>query len=169
MKTRISLLLIVTVTLAGQLRGGERFKSTWWNGVDYCKERFEPAALHNGRPALVSNTTWEAEKSPKGTIIRVENGYLTADEKGLVDVSPELAPGSYWRMREVKTVGGHYDGRNSWRGTWTRTTHTLEPLAPGLRGGKLGFRDGKLTVHPKNEGLAILSATAIDAEEISGK
>lgn len=72
-------------------------------------------------------------------------------------------------MREVKTEGDRYNAKDDWRGTWKRTTFTLGPIAPGLRDGKLGFRDGKLTVHPKNEGLAILSVTHIDAEEISGK
>jgi hypothetical protein len=169
MKIRIALALIVAVTLVGQLLAGERFKGTWWNGIDYRKGQFEPAVTNTGRPPLVSHTTWESEKSPKGTIIRVGKGYLTADENGLVHVSSTLAPGSYWVMREVKSERDRYNAKDDWRGTWWRTTYTLEPTAPGLRDGKLGFRDGKLTVHPKNEGLAILSATYIDAEEISGK
>ena len=65
--------------------------------------------------------------------------------------------------------GFYYAPREDWKGCWSRTAYTLQPADKGLRGGKLGFREGKLTVHPKNEGLAILSETYVHAEEISGK
>jgi hypothetical protein len=169
MKIHIALALIVATTLPAWLSAGEKFKGNWWNGVEYRDGKFEPAANRTGRPALVSHTAWQSEKTDKGTIIRVGKGYLTADEKGFVHISPTLAPGSYWVMGEVNSESGRYNAKDDWRGSWSRTTFTLASLAPGLRDGKFGFREGKLTVHPKNAGLAILSATNIDADEISGK
>ena len=169
MRISIAVALAIAGTFALQAPAGDKFNSTWWNGVAYNDGRFEPAAQRGGRPPLVGRTTWTTEKTAKGTVIRVDNGYLSADANGIVHVSPTLTPGSYWQMKEVKSESGSYNARNSWKGEWSRTTFTLQPAAGGLRGGKLGFRDGRLTVHPRNEGLAILSVTHIDADEISGK
>jgi hypothetical protein len=169
MKNHITIALFAALTLVGQLSAGEKFKGTWWNGVEYREGRFQPAAPRKGRPPLVDHSDWKSEETPKGTIIRVGKGYLTADEKGVVHVSPTLAPGSYWSMGEVTKEEDRYNARDDWRGTWSRLTFTLTPITPGLRGGKFGFRDGKLTVDPRNAGLAILQATYIDAVEISGK
>jgi hypothetical protein len=169
MKIRIALALLVAGSFVSQAPAGEKFSGTWWNGATYREGQFKPGVPATGRPPLVSRSTWESEKSPEGTLIRVGKGYLTADEKGLVHVSPKPAPGSYWVMRKVKTEEGSYDSKCDWTGTWSRTTYALESVAPGPRAGKLGFRDGKLTVHPENKGLAILSVTRIDAKEISGK
>src|SRR5262249_49582771 len=113
----------------------------------------------------------------RGTLILVNGaqygfhpaGYLTADESGAVGVSPKVIPGSYWAVAVVGREQGRYDGVDDWKGTWGRTAYALGPLAPGLRGGKVGCRGGRLTVHPQNEGLAVLSATRIDAREVSGK
>jgi hypothetical protein len=169
MRSHLALALAVVAALAGQAAAGERFKGAWWSGVKYSGGRFEPGDTLSGRPPLVKHADWKSEKSKKGTLIRVGKGYLTADEKGVVSVSPKVAPGSYWDLKEVKKEEGRYDAKDDWKGTWSRLSFTLEPLAPKLRGGKLGLREGKLTVHPKNKALAILSATLIDAEEVSGK
>src|ERR671938_264676 len=103
MKIRSALALVVAVNLVGQALAGERFTGTWWNGIVYREGQFEPGVAATGRPALISHADWKEETSPRGTIIRVGKGYLTADEKGLVHVSPKRTSGSYWVMREVKT------------------------------------------------------------------
>jgi hypothetical protein len=72
-------------------------------------------------------------------------------------------------MKKVKTESRAYKAKDDWTGTWSQTTYTLEPTAPALRGGKLGFREGKLTVDPKNKGLAILAVTEAHPREISGR
>jgi hypothetical protein len=169
MKIRIALALIVAGTFASQGLAGEKFIATRWNGVAYRKGQFVPGDPDTGRPPLVSRTTWKSEKTARGTVIRVGKGYLTAGKDGIVYISPKLTSGSYWVMRKVESRGSGYSAPDDWKGTWQRTTYTLEPLAPGLKGGKLGITAGKLTVHPENEGLAILSVTKIDAREISGK
>jgi hypothetical protein len=169
MKIHIAIALIVAGSFVSQALAGEKYTGTWWNGVAHREGHFEPGVAATGRPPLVSRTTWKSEKTAKGTIIRVGKGYLTADEQGIVHVSSKLTPGSYWVMQEVKTERGSYDVKDDWTGTWSRTTYTLEPTAPGLRAGKLGFTAGKLTVDAKNKGLAILAVTRIDAKEISGK
>lgn len=168
MKIPIALALFVAGNFVSQSLAGEKFIGTWWNDVAYRKGHFEAGVPHTGRPPLVSHTTWKSEQSPKGTIVRVGKGYLTADEKGLVHVSPTLTPGSYWVMKEVKSESHRYNAKDDWKGSWNRTTYTLESIVSRLQDGKLGFRDGKLMVHKKNKGLAILSVTRIYAEVISG-
>jgi hypothetical protein len=169
MRNCFKLALLATLAIAGQALAGERYTGTWWNGVTYDKGQFKPDTPDKGRPALVNHSTWKSEKLPDGTVIHVGKDYLTADEQGVVQLAPKLAPGSYWGMKEVESKNGQYNAKDDWKGSWHRTTYTLEPTAPGLKGGKLGFRDGKLTLHPKNEGLAILAVTNIDATEVSGK
>jgi hypothetical protein len=178
MKSHIALALIAAASFAAQAEAGQKYAGAWWSGVKYSEGRFEPGKSVSGRPPLVSHAEWKAEKTAKGTLIRVNKaedgflsaGYLTADEKGAVGVTAKPGPGSYWAMKEGKTERGYYDKpKEDWKGKWSRTSYALEPLAKGLKGGKLGFRGGKLTVHPKNKGMAILSETLIDAEEVSGK
>jgi hypothetical protein len=170
MKPHVVLALAAAAAFAAQAAAGERFKGAWWTGVRYSQGRFEPGERLSGRPPLVEHADWRLEETKRGTLVRVGKGYLTADEKGVVSVSTKAAPGSYWDVKEVKSEKGYYDKpKEDWKGSWSRTSYTLEPLAKGLKGGKLGFRDGKLTVHPKNKALAILSETLIDAKEISGK
>ncbi|HKB42451.1 MAG TPA: hypothetical protein VKD72_38850 [Gemmataceae bacterium] len=171
MKIRTALALVVAGAFVGQAVAGEKYTATWWNGVAYRNDQdhFGPGAAATGRPPLVSRTAWKSEKSPLGTLIRVGKGYLTADDQGLIRISPRRTAGSYWVMKEVKTERGCYNAKDDWSGTWSRTTYTLEPLAAWLQPGKLGFRQGKLTLHPQNKGLAILSVTRIDAREVSGK
>ena len=177
MRSHLALTLAVAAALAAQAAAGERFKGAWWSGVKYSDGRFAPGDTLSGRPPLVKHADWKLEETKKGTLIRVGKGglkfqaagYLTADEKGAVTVTAKAAPGSYWRVKEVKKEEGTYNAKDDWKGSWSRLSFTLEPLAPKLRGGMLGLRGGKLTVHPKNKALAILSATLIDADEISGK
>jgi hypothetical protein len=165
----MSLALIVAVGLGSEPQAGKTYEGAWWNGVAYSEGEFQPDDPDTGPPRLVSHTAWRAEESPEGTLIRVGDGYLTADEKGLVHVSLKRSAGSYWVMKKVKTESRDYKAKDDWTGTWSRTTYTLEPTAPALRGGKLGFREGKLTVHPKSNGLAILAVTEACPREISGR
>jgi hypothetical protein len=170
MRSHIALALAVAAAFAAEAPAGERYVGSWWSGVKFREGRFEPGDTLSGRPPLVGHADWKLEKTRNGTLVRVGKGYLTAGEDGVVGVSAKATPDSYWDVKEVKAERGYYDKpKEDWKGSWSRTAYTLEPLAPGLRGGKLGFRGGKLTVHPKNKGLAILSATHIDAEEVSGK
>jgi hypothetical protein len=150
-------------------QAGKSYYGAWWNGVAYSEGEFKPADPASGPPRLVSHTAWRAEVSPNGTLIRVGDGYLTADEKGFVRVSLKRTAGSYWVRKKVKTESRDYKAKDDWTGTWSRTTYTLEPAAPVLRGGKLGFRAGRLPVHPKNKGLAILATTKAHPREISGR
>ena len=165
----ISLALIVAVGLVSEPQAGKSYFGAWWNSVAYSEGEFKPADPATGPPPLISPTAWRAEESPKGTLIRVGDGYLTTDEKGLVHVSLKRTAGSYWAMKKVKTESRDYKAKDDWTGSWSRTTYTLEPAAPALRGGKLGFREGKLTVHPRNKGLAILARTMAHPREISGR
>ena len=169
MSACISVALIVAVGLVSEPQAGKTYFGAWWNGVAYGEGEFQPDDPDTGPPRLVSHTAWRAEESPKGTLIRVGDGYLTADDKGLVHVALKRTAGSYWVMKKVKTESRHYKAKDDWTGSWSRTTYTLEPVAPALRGGKLGFREGKLTVHPRNKGLAILARTKAHPREISGR
>ena len=168
MSASITVALIVAVGQGSEPQAGKSYFGAWWNCVAYSEGEFKPADPATGPPRLVSHTAWRAEESPKGTLIRVGDGYLTADEKGLVHVSLKRTAGSYWVMKKVKTESRDYKAKDDWTGSWSRTTYTLEPTAPALRGGKLGFREGKLTVHPRNKGLAILARTKAHPREISG-
>src|SRR5262249_30024918 len=169
MKSHAALALALAAAFGAQAAAGERFKGAWWTGVKFGDSGLVPGGRLSGRPPLVKHTDWRLEETKRGTLVRVSKGYLTADEKGAVGVTAKAAPGSYWKVKEVKKEEGTYNAKDDWKGSWSRLSFTLEPLAKGLKGGKLGFRGGKLTVHPKNEGLAILLATLIDAKEISGK
>ena len=169
MNACISLALIVAVGLVSEPQAGKSYFGAWWNGVAYSEGEFKPAEPATGPPRLVSYTAWRAEESPRGTLIRVGDGYVTADDKGFVHVSLKRTAGSYWVMKKVKTESKDYKAKDDWTGSWSRTTYTLEPTAPALRGGKLGFREGKLTVHPKNKGLVILAMTKAHPREISGR
>jgi len=168
-KFHFALALVVAGAFAARAPGGEKYAGAWWSGVEYREGPFEPGDTLSGRPPLTKHAAWRSEETREGTLIRVGKGYLTADEKGAVGASPKAAPGSYRAMKEVKTGGGRYDGKEDWKGSRGRTSYALGPAAKGLKGGKPGLRGGQLTVHPENEGLAILSATLIDAEEVSGK
>src|SRR5262245_1969686 len=75
----MSLALIVAVGLVSEPQAGKSYDGAWWNGVAYSEGEFKPADPASGPPRLVSHTAWRAEESPEGTIIRVGDGYLTAD------------------------------------------------------------------------------------------
>src|SRR5262249_32319782 len=139
MSACMSLALIVAVGLHSEPQAGKSYFGAWWNGVAYSEGEFKPDDPDTGPPRLVSHTAWRAEEAREGTLIRVGDGYLTADEKGLVHVSLKRSAGSYWVMKKVKTESREYKAKDDWTGTWSRTTYTLEPTAPALRGGKLGF------------------------------
>src|SRR5262245_2452751 len=108
MRAHVALALILAGAFAAGAEAGEKFFSAWWSGVKYHKGRFEPAEPAEGWPSLVHHTAWKAEKTGKGTLIRVNKamygflsaGYLTADEKGAVGVTAKVAPGSYWVMKK---------------------------------------------------------------------
>src|SRR5262245_17482746 len=115
MKVRITLALIAAWGFVSQALANETYKATWWNGAAWNGVAFVPNRPAIGRPPLLERTTWKAEQSQLGTIIRVEKGYLTVDDKGLVHVSAKPTAGSYWLMKEANTERGTYNARDDWR------------------------------------------------------